>query len=134
MLEKAADEYGEKPAIISSDSRLSFTDLDKQSNRLAHGLIKIGIGKGDRIAMMLSNSLEFIITYFGIVKAGALAAGLHTFRGAWSALEADDVWLPGVGGHFRSDRPQRSAAVAAPRILDLGARGAALLDTGRLVE
>lgn len=40
--------------------------------------LRIGLNKGDRVAMLLSNSLEFVITYFGIVKTGAVAVPLDT--------------------------------------------------------
>jgi long-chain acyl-CoA synthetase len=76
MLEGVAGRYGRKTAIISDDRRLSYTDLDETSNKVANALIKMGVKKGDRIAILLSNSPEFIITYFGIVKMGAIAVPL----------------------------------------------------------
>lgn len=76
MLETVADCYGEKTAIVSGDRRLSYSDLDSASNKMADGLLKIGIKKGDCIALMLPNSPEFIITCFGIVKIGAVVVPL----------------------------------------------------------
>lgn len=76
MLETAADRYGEKTAIVSGDGRLSYSDLDSASNRMADGLLKIGIKRGDRVALMLPNSPEFIIACFGIVKIGAVVVPL----------------------------------------------------------
>jgi len=76
MLAEAAAQYGQKTAIVCGDHRLSFTDLDEASNRLANALIEMGVAKGDRIALLLSNSPEFAVVYFGIVKAGALAVPL----------------------------------------------------------
>ncbi len=76
MLEKVAERYGEKTAIVSGDRRLSYADLDKAANKVANALIKMGVNKGDRIAMLLSNSPEFVIIYFGVVKTGAIAVPL----------------------------------------------------------
>ena len=76
MLEVAAERFGAKTAIVFGDSRLSYADLDKASNKVADALIKLGIKKGDRIALLLSNSPEFAIIYFGVVKAGAVAVPL----------------------------------------------------------
>ncbi len=79
MLEETAARYGDKTAIVWGDSRLSYADLDKASNKMANVLIKMGVGKGDRVAMLLNNSPEFVITYFGIVKIGAIAVLLDTY-------------------------------------------------------
>ncbi|MEK7354298.1 MAG: AMP-binding protein, partial [Chloroflexota bacterium] len=75
-LERAAGFYRDKTAIVSGDSLLSYADLDKASNKVANALTKMGVDKGDRIAMLLSNSPDFVITFFGIVKAGAIAVPL----------------------------------------------------------
>ena len=76
VLEESADRFGEKIALVSGTNRLSYADLDKMSNRLANALIKIGINKGDMVAIVLSNSPEFVITYFGVIKTGAVAVPL----------------------------------------------------------
>ena len=76
MLEEAARRYGEKTAIVLGDHGLSYAELDEASNKVANALIGMGVGKGDRVAMLLSNSPEFVIIYFGIVKIGAIAVPL----------------------------------------------------------
>ncbi len=78
MLEEVAAQYGSKTAIISGERKLSFADLDKAANRVANALLKMGIAKGDRVAMLLSNRPEFVILYFGITKIGAVVMPLET--------------------------------------------------------
>lgn len=78
MLEEAAGRYGRKTAIVLGDRRLSYTELDEASNKVANTLIRMGVDKGDRVAMLLANSPEFAIIYFGIVKAGSIAVPLDT--------------------------------------------------------
>ncbi len=78
MLEEAAAKYGRKTAIVSERGELSYDDLDKASNRIANTLMKLEVEKGDRVAMLLNNSPEFVIIYFGIVKIGAIAVPLDT--------------------------------------------------------
>jgi len=78
MLEEAAQRYKGKTAIVSGDRRLSYADLDEASNKVANTLIELGVDKGDRVAVLLDNSPDFIITYFGIVKTGAIAVPLDT--------------------------------------------------------
>jgi len=78
MLEDTARRYVGKTAIISGGHRLSYTELDETSNKIANALIKIGVSKGDRVAVLLPNSPEFVVIYFGITKIGAVAVLLDT--------------------------------------------------------
>lgn len=73
MLAGLAAKYGDKTAVVCEEKRCSYAELDKTSNRVANGLLKLGIKKDDRVFLFLDNSLEYIITYFGIVKTGAIA-------------------------------------------------------------
>ena len=73
MLEQAAKRYGEKAAIVMDDHVLSYAELDEASNKVANALVRMGVGKGDRVAMLLSNSPEFVTIYFGVVKIGGIA-------------------------------------------------------------
>jgi long-chain acyl-CoA synthetase len=56
----------------------SYTELDEQASRVAGGLASLGIGPGDRVAMMLPNIPEFVFTFFGIQKLGAVAVPFNT--------------------------------------------------------
>lgn len=76
MLARLAARYGDKTAIVCEEQRLSYSDLDKASNKVANALIEMGVNKGDRIVLLLNNSPEYVVTYFGIVKIGAIAVPL----------------------------------------------------------
>ncbi|MBI2980220.1 MAG: AMP-binding protein [Chloroflexi bacterium] len=78
MLDEAAGKYGQKTAIVSGQRRLSFSNLAEASDKVANGLIKMGVNKGDRVAMLLPNSPEFVAIFFGIVKTGAIAVPLDS--------------------------------------------------------
>ena len=78
MLEETARQHGSKAAIILGEQRLSYAELDATSNKVANALIKLGVEKGDRVAILLPNSLEFVATYFGVIKTGAIAVPLNT--------------------------------------------------------
>jgi long-chain acyl-CoA synthetase len=73
MLAGLAARYGNKTAVVSGEKRCSYSELDMASNRVANALLKLGVKKGDRVFLLLENSLEYIITYFGTVKIGAIA-------------------------------------------------------------
>ena len=72
MLEETVERYRDKTAIALGECWLSYAELDEYSNKVANALIKMGVSKGDRVAMLLSNSLEFAVIYFSIVKIGGI--------------------------------------------------------------
>jgi len=76
LLENTAGCFAQKPAIIMGTREVSFSQLDKDSNRVAHALIKMGVRKGDRVAMLQASNPEFAVIFFGIIKAGGIAVPL----------------------------------------------------------
>jgi len=78
MLEETVARYGKKTAVAMGDRKLSYAELDEASNKVANALTGMGVGKGDRVAILLPNSPEFATTYFGIVKLGGIAVLLDT--------------------------------------------------------
>ncbi len=78
MVYRNARNYPNKEAVVFKDKRLSYRDIDVLSNKVANSIIELGIEKGDRVAMMLSNSDLFPVVYFGILKAGGVVVNLNT--------------------------------------------------------
>src|SRR5215510_6194097 len=72
FLEQSARRFPEKTALICAERRLSYKQIEEQSNRLAHGLISMGIRRGDRVALYLDNSVESVLSIFAVLKAGAI--------------------------------------------------------------
>ena len=66
----------QKEAVIWENVRLTFGELDKLSNRVANGLVEMGIGHGDKVALCCPNLPFFPIVYYGIIKAGAAVVPL----------------------------------------------------------
>lgn len=58
-------------------SEITWEDFDKRANRFANLLLSRGIKKGDRVAILLMNCIEYLPIYFGILKTGALAVPLN---------------------------------------------------------
>jgi non-ribosomal peptide synthetase component F len=68
-----------KGEAIRMEGRVwSYQELDEQASRVAGGLSSLGIQPGDRVAMMLPNIPEFVFTFFGIQKLGAVAVPFNT--------------------------------------------------------
>ncbi len=72
-LEKQAIERPNKTAILFKEEKITFSDLNTMSNRLANRLLNLGIKKGDRIVLLFQNCPEFCVAYFAILKIGAIA-------------------------------------------------------------
>jgi long-chain acyl-CoA synthetase len=76
LLENTSKRAGAKTAIISGERRVTFASLDEDSNRFAQALIKLGVKKGERVAMLQNSSPEFVVVFFGIMKVGGIAVPL----------------------------------------------------------
>ena len=59
-------------AVLDNGRQYTYKDVDTFSNSLAMHLIDIGIKKNDRVVIYLRNSIEYIVSYYGILKAGAI--------------------------------------------------------------
>ena len=77
-LEKSANLFSEKPAVFSANKWHTYDFINKQANRLARFLLKSGVAKGDRVGFLIENSVEYIITYYTILKTGAITVALNT--------------------------------------------------------
>ena len=67
-----------KTAVRLEGRSWSYQELDEQASRVAGGLRSLGIGRGDRVAIMLPNIPEFVFTFFGIQKLGGVAVPFNT--------------------------------------------------------
>lgn len=76
MLEETAGRCGGKTAVAWGKHRLSYSELNEASNKIANTLLEMGVKRGDPVAMLLANSPQFVVIYFGIVKIGAAAVPL----------------------------------------------------------
>ena len=74
FLRLSARRAPQRLAVIGSGRRLTYRELDAAANRFAHGLLRLGIVTGGRIAIMASNRPEYAIAYFGAARAGVLLA------------------------------------------------------------
>jgi len=81
MLNMSSAENPDRVAMYFMDKKITYRELSEASDRLAQGLMNLGIEKNDRTAIFLSNSPEFVIAYFGIIKAGSIVVPInHMFK------------------------------------------------------
>jgi acyl-CoA synthetase (AMP-forming)/AMP-acid ligase II len=78
ILKRSAKRYPNKTALVEADRRLSYHELNKLVNRVARGFQSVGLVKGDRLALLSSNSIEFLLVYFACAKAGITVVPINT--------------------------------------------------------
>jgi long-chain acyl-CoA synthetase len=76
LLQKTAKDYPEKAAIAFGEKEISYAQLDSLSNQFANALEGLSVKKGDCVALFLPNIPQFIIAYFGALKAGAAVTAI----------------------------------------------------------
>lgn len=69
---RAARLYGEKTAAVDGERRFSYSDFAERTNRLANGLLDLGLGTGDRVAFLAYNSYPLLEGYYGVLEAGGV--------------------------------------------------------------
>ncbi|MBU3916993.1 long-chain fatty acid--CoA ligase, partial [bacterium] len=72
LAEQSYEKFGEKLSLIFNDQEYTNLQLLKSANKLANGLNKLGIKRGDKVLVMLMNSPEVIISYQAIMRTGAV--------------------------------------------------------------
>jgi long-chain acyl-CoA synthetase len=81
-LHRSARKFGERTAAIEGAERIAYAQLDAASNQFAHHLLACGLGKGDKVAMICNNSIQFLIAAYGILKAGLVWVPVNTMLAA----------------------------------------------------
>jgi len=112
ILSETASAAPGRPAALYEGVPVTYAELDALSSRLAAGLQARGVGPGDAVALQLPNIPQFLIAYFGILKAGSIVVPLNVLLKA-----------PEVAFHLGDCSPK--LLITWEGILDDAAKGAA---------
>jgi long-chain acyl-CoA synthetase len=77
LLEQTAARHPESVATIFFGAKLTYRALDQAANRFAHALLKFGVQKGECVALVLPNCPQFLIAFYGALKAGATVTAVN---------------------------------------------------------
>lgn len=77
FLSDTAKKLPKKTAIIFYGYKITFSELDEWANRFANALIDMDVKKGDRVGLLLENCPQFVISYYGALKAGAIVVPIN---------------------------------------------------------
>lgn len=77
VVREKAKRNGDDVAVMHREREATYRQLDERSNRVANALMEYGVGPGDRVAVNLTNRLEYLDIWFGISKTGAVMVPLN---------------------------------------------------------
>jgi long-chain acyl-CoA synthetase len=77
VLEETARKFPDHPALAFFGKKITYAELDGMVNRFANALLGLGVKKGDRVALMLPNIPQMVISYYGTLRTGAVAVATN---------------------------------------------------------
>ncbi len=78
FLKDSANKYPDNTCVVYNSNRFTYFEIERFSDMFAITLIENGLNKGERVVILLENSAEYIISFFGILKAGGVVVPLNT--------------------------------------------------------
>ncbi|RBY76406.1 long-chain fatty acid--CoA ligase [Geodermatophilus sp. TF02-6] len=112
ILRESAARTPDRPVALYDGGTMSYAELDRLSGQVAAGLVRVGIGPGDAVGLQLPNIPQFLVAYFGILKAGGVVVPMNVL------LKAPEV------AHYLGDSDAK-ALITYAGVLDDAAKGAA---------
>ncbi|KYD31244.1 Long-chain-fatty-acid--CoA ligase [Geobacillus sp. B4113_201601] len=77
LLARQARKFPAKTAVIDGETELSYAEVDRMVNRLASSLARLGVGRGDKVALYMPNTKEFVVSYFAVLRLGAVVVPIN---------------------------------------------------------
>jgi long-chain acyl-CoA synthetase len=76
-LHAAALAEPDKQSVVTPEGVLTYDQLDRAADRVARGLVRLGVSRGDRVVLLLPNGLDAVVAIFGVLRAGGAISPLH---------------------------------------------------------
>lgn len=124
FLENSAKRMPDKVALICGNERLTYQEINSQSDNLAVHLVDLGIKPQDRVVIFLDNTSEAVISLFGILKAGAvflmLNPGMKAKKLNYILKDSGAAALIGQTNKFHIIEPAVDDAINLKHIIQVG--------------
>jgi len=78
VLKEKVEQYSNREFFRFEDQVFGYRDIDRESDKVAAGLQALGVGKGDKVAIVMKNRPEFLFLWFGLSKLGAIEVPINT--------------------------------------------------------
>ncbi len=94
FLEESAKKYPNKACTIFKGATISYKEMDELTDALAGALADLGVKKGDRVGIFMPNTPQFVIAYYGVLKAGGVVVASNPLYTAGEiAHQANDAGI-----------------------------------------
>ncbi len=77
LVDEQAARFGDRVLAMFDDDTVTYAQVAQRAGHVAAGLRELGVGPGDRVAIMMGNRSEFLYAWFGILKLGAIEVPIH---------------------------------------------------------
>ncbi len=77
FLEESARKYPDRPCTIFKGAVITYKEMNELTDRIAGALASLGVKKGDRVGIFMPNTPQFVMVYFGILKAGGVVVATN---------------------------------------------------------
>jgi len=123
-LDRIAGQFGERDALISCHQRIRYTygELHREVERVACGLLSLGVERGDRIGVWSPNCAEWLIAQYGLAKVGAIMVNInpaYRLRELEHALSQSGVSVVIAAQAFRGANYVEMLEQVAPKLSSL---------------
>jgi long-chain acyl-CoA synthetase len=88
FLEETARKYPDRACTIFKGAVISYREMNALTDHMAAALVEMGVKKGDRVGMFMPNTPQFVIAYYGILKAGGVVVAINP------TFPVDEIIMP----------------------------------------
>ena len=78
FLEESAHQFPDKTALVHGSIRETYAQINGAANHVATWCLDQGVIHGDRVVLLMENSLEYVVSYYGVLKTGAVVVALNS--------------------------------------------------------
>lgn len=78
LIRRAARQFGDAPCLTDDERSIGFAEFDAATDRLSNALLGLGLKPGERVGVLLPNSIDCLIAYYALAKSGLVRVGLNT--------------------------------------------------------
>src|SRR5437879_9678086 len=91
MLTRTAERYPEHVAVVSKEVNLTYRELEALVNAFANALRELGVSKGQKVCLFMTNRAEYVISWFAVTRVGAIVSPINpSYKDREVSYQIDD--------------------------------------------